>query len=96
MPLFYSTSLGTIRALKQEIRAVGTIIPTMKIDEFNDHVSRLITTLESHGVDMPDLMDHLFAAYRKAADNKFREHIEEVNTSGCAAKRNMIITQPVD
>ena len=70
--------MGTIRALKQEIRAVDTIIPTMKIDEFNDHVSRLITTLESHGVDMPDLMDHLFAAYRKASDNKFREHIEEV------------------
>ena len=38
----------------------------------------MITTLESHQVVMLDLMDHLFAAYRKAADNKVREHIGEI------------------
>ena len=27
---------------------------------------------------MPDLIDHLFAAYRKAADSKFREHITDI------------------
>ena len=72
------SGMGTIRALKQEIRTMDSVIQSMKIDEFNDHVNRLITTLESHQVVMPDLMDHLFAAYRKAADNKFRDHIEEI------------------
>ena len=72
------SGMGTIRALKQEIRTMDSVIHSMKIDEFNDHINRLITTLESHQVVMPDLMDHLFAAYRKAADNKFRENIGEI------------------
>ena len=72
------SGMGTVRALKQEIRALESVIPNMKIDQFNDHVNGLITTLSSHGVAMPDLIDHLFAAYRKAADSKFREHITDI------------------
>ena len=72
------SGMGTVRALNQEIRALDTIIPTMKINQFNDHVNGLITTLSSHGVIMPDLMDHLFAACRKAADIKFREHMIDI------------------
>ena len=57
---------------------MDTIIPSMKIDEFNDKVNGYIATLESHGVTMPDLIEYLFGAYKKAADNKFREHITDI------------------
>jgi hypothetical protein len=72
------SGMGTVRALKEEIRALDTTIPSMKIDKFNDHVNAIITTLSSHQVKMPDLIDHLFSAYKRAADNQFREHISEI------------------
>ena len=72
------SGMGTVRALKEEIRALDTVIPSMKIDKFNDHVNAIITTLSSHQVKMPDLIDHLFSAYKRAADNQYREHISEI------------------
>ena len=61
--------------IKINIQDMDINIKVMNIDHFHEHIDYLTTSLVAYGMIMPDLMDHLFKAYKVCEDNEFREYL---------------------
>ena len=61
--------------IKINIQDMDINIKGINIDHFHEHIDYLTTSLVAYVIIMPDLMHHLFKAYKVCEDSDFREYL---------------------